>query len=256
MILKKYSTSKWLKTPTRLVVVGCRVEAGWRWKGGHPRVRWRRLSVVIRVTPVRGMLGAWGGIQQRIIWWRHHRETLPYYWRFVRGIHRSPVDFPRKGPVKWSCACDGGCPRGISVRHGKISRRKKGKYWLHLHWNGANFVNIGGTGVRPDGIRRCLQWRRSWHHDDSRISVSQSYQQGNKWLKFINRHTYKRWDKNVLLEKVTTNIKVTVSWLFEYILWLSQYHYTKTVVSLTHIITQSLIKLPINTSGSLCKHPS
>ena len=30
-------------------------------------------------------------------WWRHQMETLPRYWPFVRGIHRSPVDSPQKG---------------------------------------------------------------------------------------------------------------------------------------------------------------
>ena len=30
-------------------------------------------------------------------WWRHQMETFPRYWPFVRGIHRSPVNFPPKG---------------------------------------------------------------------------------------------------------------------------------------------------------------
>ena len=30
-------------------------------------------------------------------WWRHQMETLPRYWPFVRGIHRSPVNSPHKG---------------------------------------------------------------------------------------------------------------------------------------------------------------
>ena len=30
-------------------------------------------------------------------WWRHHMNNFPLYWSFVRGIHRSPVDFPHKG---------------------------------------------------------------------------------------------------------------------------------------------------------------
>ena len=31
--------------------------------------------------------------------WRNQMETFPRYWPFVRGIHRSPVDSPHKGPV-------------------------------------------------------------------------------------------------------------------------------------------------------------
>ena len=30
-------------------------------------------------------------------WCRHQTETFLRYWSFVRGIHRSPVDFPHKG---------------------------------------------------------------------------------------------------------------------------------------------------------------
>ena len=30
-------------------------------------------------------------------WWRHQMETLPPYWPFVRGIHRSRMDSPHKG---------------------------------------------------------------------------------------------------------------------------------------------------------------
>ena len=30
-------------------------------------------------------------------WWRHKMEIFPRYLRFVRGIHRSPVNSPHKG---------------------------------------------------------------------------------------------------------------------------------------------------------------
>ena len=32
-----------------------------------------------------------------ISWWHHQMETFPRYWPFVRGIRRSPVNFPHKG---------------------------------------------------------------------------------------------------------------------------------------------------------------
>ena len=30
-------------------------------------------------------------------WWHHQMETFPRYWSFVRGFHRSPVNYPHKG---------------------------------------------------------------------------------------------------------------------------------------------------------------
>ena len=30
-------------------------------------------------------------------WWRYQMENFPRYWPFVRGIHRSPVNFRHKG---------------------------------------------------------------------------------------------------------------------------------------------------------------
>ena len=32
-----------------------------------------------------------------VSWWRHQMETFQRYWPFVRGIHRSPVNYPHKG---------------------------------------------------------------------------------------------------------------------------------------------------------------
>ena len=32
-----------------------------------------------------------------VAWWRHQMETFPRYWPCVRGIHRSPVNYPHKG---------------------------------------------------------------------------------------------------------------------------------------------------------------
>ena len=44
-------------------------------------------------------------------WWRHQMEKKSRYWRFVRGIHRSPVNNPHDG--QWHraltiCACTSG----------------------------------------------------------------------------------------------------------------------------------------------------
>ena len=34
-----------------------------------------------------------------ITWWRHQMKRFPRHWPFVRGIHRSPVNFPAQRPV-------------------------------------------------------------------------------------------------------------------------------------------------------------
>ena len=41
-------------------------------------------------------------VSVRVSWWRQDMNTLSFEWPFVRGIHRSPVDFPRKELVMWS----------------------------------------------------------------------------------------------------------------------------------------------------------
>ena len=33
-------------------------------------------------------------------WWRHQMELFQRHWPFMRGIHRSPVDSPHKGPAR------------------------------------------------------------------------------------------------------------------------------------------------------------
>ena len=40
--------------------------------------------------------------QMQITWWRHQMEHFSLYCPFVRGIHRSPVNSPHKGPVTQS----------------------------------------------------------------------------------------------------------------------------------------------------------
>ena len=51
----------------------------------------------------------WKIIYDVFPWWRHQMETFPRYWPFVRGIHRSPVNFPHKsqwrGVLMFSLIC-------------------------------------------------------------------------------------------------------------------------------------------------------
>ena len=43
------------------------------------------------------------------LWWRYQMETFPRYWPFVRGMHRSPLNYPHKGQwrgaLKFSLIC-------------------------------------------------------------------------------------------------------------------------------------------------------
>ena len=66
--------------------------------------------------PIRTANGFVFGVQQKsdfrckTIQYRYHDNVIkwklfPRYWPFVRGIHRSPVIFPHKGPVMlWCCS--------------------------------------------------------------------------------------------------------------------------------------------------------
>ena len=35
-------------------------------------------------------------------WWRNQMEIFSRYWPFVREIHRSPVNSPHKGQLRWA----------------------------------------------------------------------------------------------------------------------------------------------------------
>ena len=78
------------KTSTKIINISSR----WQVKGDFRSKRsvdWTLLS---------------GGLHQmiRISWWRHQMETFSFsaLLSFVRGIHRSPVNFPHKRPVTHS----------------------------------------------------------------------------------------------------------------------------------------------------------
>ena len=67
----------------------------WTWCGNVNCARIsRNNSLTNRGTKVRGTL--WHSNMMT------SRRRFPYHWPFVRGIHRSPVDSPHKGPVMQS----------------------------------------------------------------------------------------------------------------------------------------------------------
>ena len=57
------------------------------------------LNTAVGYLQVSGWVGvAQGcGVGDRSSWWCHQMETFPRYWPFVGGIHRWPVDSPKKG---------------------------------------------------------------------------------------------------------------------------------------------------------------
>ena len=82
-----------------------------------PRVKWRNIylpTIQGYCTVFRGCLA-----QGLVICsstgprWRHRMEIFPRYWPFVRGIYRSPVDFPHKG--QWR--------RALMLYKGPVTRK-------------------------------------------------------------------------------------------------------------------------------------
>ena len=64
-------------------------------------------------------------------WWRHQMETFPRYWPFVRGIHRSPMNYPHRGQWRGAlmfsliCVCINGW---INNREAGDLRRYRAHY--------------------------------------------------------------------------------------------------------------------------------
>ena len=79
-------------------------------------------------------------------WWRHHMETFPRYWLFMRGIRRSPVNSPHKG--QW---CGALMLSLICVRmNGWVNNREAGDLRRHrAHYD-----------VTVMEARRSKPWRR------------------------------------------------------------------------------------------------
>ena len=58
-------------------------------------------SQTILGIPIHEM-GLKNSFAKYLIWWIHQMETFARYWPFERGIHRSPVNSPHKGPWRRS----------------------------------------------------------------------------------------------------------------------------------------------------------
>ena len=75
------------------------------------------------------LIGCWpfgdGQWHDDIITWK----SFPYYWPFVRGIHRSPVDSPHKGSVMPAELCFD------CFRHGKLLNKYSICWWFEMTWH-------------------------------------------------------------------------------------------------------------------------
>ena len=84
-----------------------------------------------------------------VIKWKH----FPNYWLFVRGIHRWPVNSPKKRPVMWSL--DVFCNLSLKKRLSKQSRR----WWfetLSRHYDIT--VTPYKRYTRPKCSKQCAAW--------------------------------------------------------------------------------------------------
>ena len=87
-------------------------------------------------------------------WWHHDKEHFPCYRPFVRGIHRSPVHSPRKGPVTRSFHVF------VDVRLNKLLNEQlpvigEAIIFMWHHWNGDMCNATKQTDVNSD-FRRAL----------------------------------------------------------------------------------------------------
>ena len=65
--------------------------------------------------------GPRGGLHDDVIKWKH----FPRYWPFVRGIHRSPVNFPHKGQWRGALVFSLNCQLCVWI-NGWVNNREAG----------------------------------------------------------------------------------------------------------------------------------
>ena len=88
-----------------------------------------------------------------ISWWRHQMETFSRHWPFVRGIHRSPVNSPHRGPVT----------RSFNVSFDLPMKKRLSKQWwgwwfetpscpLWRHWMSSWILHCLDRQYWPDTV--------------------------------------------------------------------------------------------------------
>ena len=121
---------------------------GWVW------VAFRRLIWEVELIIIPLWFGATNGCQAFVPIngaWRLHRSLIrsspihddamtgthfPHYWSFVRGNHRSPVDFFTKG--KW---CDSFIFIPFAVCLNKLSNKQSNCRWFGMSWCSCELTN-------------------------------------------------------------------------------------------------------------------
>ena len=93
-----------------------------------------------------------------ISWWRHQMETFPRYWSFVRGIHRSPLNSPDRGPVTRSFDIF------FDLRLNKWLSKPSRRWWFETPsrsvWRHCNVIDL------LSGRKICtyIFWAMLWAH--------------------------------------------------------------------------------------------
>ena len=102
-------------------------------------------------------------IHDDVIKWKH----FPRYWPFVRGIHRSPVNFPHKGQWRGALMFSLICARinsWVNNREAGDLRRYRHHYdiivMLPLNWQFVSSVCVGRY-VRPARLMILIEGRFS-----------------------------------------------------------------------------------------------
>ena len=121
-------------------------------------------------------------------WWRHQMETFPRCWRFVWGIHRSPLNSPHKG--QW---------RGALMyseiwawTNGWVNNRDAGGLWHHRAYYDVTIMvkffatfGVGGSNVNLLGNH----WLKSRNLGSSQYTMYYTNCfLSAKWNRGVHRH--------------------------------------------------------------------
>ena len=72
--------------------------------------------------------------------WQHRKQRANYYWSFMRGIHRSPVEYSYKGPVMWK----------VFYAMARWLNRQEIGFSCHSHWSAVILSKPTITGSKPN----------------------------------------------------------------------------------------------------------
>ena len=92
-------------------------------------------------------------------------KRFPRNWPFVRGMHRSLVDSPHKGPVMW------GFDVYFAVSLNKLLNKWTRCRWIEMYWCSLNIIGMKLQHFQT--YPKCWNWLIDWlilfHYSDSMI---------------------------------------------------------------------------------------